>query len=84
MSVNVFEVSDFLYNPEAPTESMHYKLLAEKTISSAGVAVTNPFPMEDGCIHTTEILLERQKIKQRYHSCIFFSFAVPSNTLQEI
>lgn len=62
MSVNVFEVSDFLYNPEAPTESLHYKLLAEKTISSAGVTVTNPFPMEDGCIHSTEILLKIVKL----------------------
>lgn len=30
VSMNLFEVSDFLYIPETPTESMHYMLLAEK------------------------------------------------------
>lgn len=42
VSINLFGVSNFIRNPETPTENMHYsKLLAEKTMSYAGV--TNPF-----------------------------------------
>lgn len=42
VSINLFGVSHFIWNPETPIENMHYsKLLAEKTMSYA--SVTNPF-----------------------------------------